>query len=71
MAGKSAKPKKAASKSKPDDQAKPLTMREKVAKLKKSRQENKKGGKFPDQKATVSNRKGVAQTSMLRRGKQR
>ncbi len=64
MAGRSAKPK-------PGDETAPSTMREKVAKLKKSRQENKKGGKFPDQKAAVSNRKGVASTGMLRRGKQR
>lgn len=64
MARKSSKPK-------PGDETTPSTMREKIAKLKMSRQENKKGGKFPDQKAAVSNRKGVAPTGMLRRGKQR
>jgi hypothetical protein len=71
MAGKTAKQKKAVSKSKPDDKAKPTTMREKIAQLKLSREETKQGGKFVDQKSGASARKGVAQTGMLRRGKQR
>jgi len=70
MTRKTAKTKPAA-KPEPGGETAPLTMKEKVAKLKKSRQENKKGGKFPDQKAAVSNRRGIASSRSLRTGKQR
>ncbi|VAX25116.1 hypothetical protein MNBD_NITROSPINAE04-382 [hydrothermal vent metagenome] len=70
MARKPAKTKSAV-KPKPGDETAPLTMKEKVAKLKKSRQDAKKDGWLPDKKAALSNRRGIASSRSLRTGKQR